>query len=99
MTTTVFVAITGNKVVSVECPQGKRQLQPGQHCSFTIHGEQSVSVKEIGGFIMAHIKAQALWAAYSAEAGGQTFDGKPLPTWEELGEDRQRCWVRVAREA
>lgn len=37
--------------------------------------------------------AQRAWAAYSAKAGGVTFDGKPLPTWEELGDDRQACWL------
>lgn len=33
-----------------------------------------------------------MWAAYAAQAGGKTFDGKPLPTWEELGDERQACW-------
>jgi hypothetical protein len=40
-----------------------------------------------------------LWKSYSYKAGGKTFDGKPLPTWEELGEDRQECWRAVARRA
>lgn len=43
--------------------------------------------------------AGALWDAYSIKAGGKTFDGKPLPTWEELGEDRQFCWHAVAKRA
>ena len=43
--------------------------------------------------------AGALWDAYSIKAGGKTFDGKPLPTWEELGEDRQSCWHAVAKRA
>jgi hypothetical protein len=33
-----------------------------------------------------------MWDAYAAQAGGKTFDGKPLPTWAELGEERQACW-------
>jgi len=37
--------------------------------------------------------AQRAWAAYCSQAGGVTFDGKPLPTWEELGEERQACWL------
>jgi hypothetical protein len=37
-----------------------------------------------------------MWDAYAKQAGGVTFDGKPLPTWEELGEDRQACWRAAA---
>jgi hypothetical protein len=40
--------------------------------------------------------AKIMWDAYSQKAGGKTFDGKPLPTWEELGEDRQSCWSAAA---
>jgi hypothetical protein len=32
-----------------------------------------------------------MWGAYCHKAGGKTFDGKPLPTWAELGEERQAC--------
>ena len=40
-----------------------------------------------------------MWAAYCEAAGGVTYDGKPLPTWEELGEDRQKCWMAAGKEA
>ena len=40
--------------------------------------------------------AKLMWDAYAIQAGGKTFDGKPLPTWDELGEDRQSCWVAAA---
>lgn len=40
--------------------------------------------------------AKLMWDAYAVQAGGITFDGKPLPTWDELGEDRQSCWVAAA---
>jgi hypothetical protein len=40
--------------------------------------------------------AKIMWDAYAIQAGGKTFDGKPLPTWDELGEDRQSCWVAAA---
>ena len=33
------------------------------------------------------------YAAYCVQAGGVTFDGKPLPTFYELGEERQACWI------
>jgi hypothetical protein len=40
--------------------------------------------------------AKLMWDAYAIQAGGKTFDGKPLPTWDELGEERQACWVAAA---
>ena len=42
--------------------------------------------------------AQKAYAAYCKQAGGKTFDGKPLPTYQELGVDRQACWVAAAKE-
>ena len=38
-------------------------------------------------------KAIKAYAAYCVQAGGVTFDGKPLPTFEELGDERQACWI------
>ena len=40
--------------------------------------------------------AKQMWDAYAIQAGGKTFDGKPLPTWDELGAERQSCWVAAA---
>ena len=40
-----------------------------------------------------------MWAAYCEAAGGVTYDGKPLPTWEELGDDRHKCWIAAGKEA
>ena len=37
-------------------------------------------------------KAVKAYTAYCKRAG-VTFDGKPLPTFEELGEERQACWI------
>ena len=37
-----------------------------------------------------------MWDAYAKQEGGVTFDGKPLPTWDELGEERQACWKAAA---
>jgi hypothetical protein len=42
--------------------------------------------------------AQAGYAAYCKRAGGMTFDGKELPTFEELGAERQACWIACAVE-
>ena len=43
--------------------------------------------------------SKRMWDAYAKQAGGVTFDGKPLPTWDELGEERQLCWIAAAAEA
>jgi hypothetical protein len=40
---------------------------------------------------------QRMWAAYSEAAGGVSIEGEPLPTWEELGEERQACWYAALR--
>lgn len=40
---------------------------------------------------------QRMWASYANQAGGKTFDGKPLPTWSELGDERQACWRAALR--
>ena len=45
------------------------------------------------------IIAKIMWDAYCVQGGGKTFDGKPLPTWEELGEERQACWIAAAEAA
>ena len=37
-----------------------------------------------------------MWEAYAKQAGGASFDGQPLPTWDELGEERQSCWIAAA---
>ena len=37
-----------------------------------------------------------MWEAYAKQAGGVSFDGQPLPTWDELGEERQSCWIAAA---
>ena len=41
---------------------------------------------------------QKAYEAYCAAVGGTTFDGKPLPTFQELG-DRQRAGWEAAAEA
>lgn len=42
--------------------------------------------------------AQSAYEAYCKQAGGKTFDGKPLPTYEELGAERQACWEAAAQQ-
>lgn len=44
----------------------------------------------------ADAAARLAYDAYSERAGGKTFDGKPLPTYDEIGADRQACWVAAA---
>jgi transcriptional regulator of met regulon len=42
--------------------------------------------------------AQVAYAAYTKQAVGKAFDGKPLPTYAQLGAERQACWVAVAKQ-
>lgn len=46
--------------------------------------------------IMNEDLAKIMWSAYCNQAGGVTFDGKPLPSWDDLGLDCQMCWIAAA---
>lgn len=41
--------------------------------------------------------AKTGFEAYSHNAGGRTFDGRPIPTWDELGEIVREHWRVAAR--
>ena len=43
--------------------------------------------------------AEKMYSAYCQQAGGLTFDGKPLPSFQELGLERQACWKAAAEAA
>ena len=54
MTTTVMIAVQGNKEVSIETPTGRMVLPPGKWVhGLQIHGEQSLKIAETGGFVDA----------------------------------------------
>ncbi len=40
--------------------------------------------------------AEIGYQAYYKQASGKMFDGKPLPSFEALGAERQMCWVAAA---
>ena len=40
--------------------------------------------------------AKQAWDAYAEASGGKTYDGKPLPDWEDLGEEKQAAWRAAA---
>lgn len=40
--------------------------------------------------------ARIAWDAYAVAVGGKTFDGKPLPTYEQLGETQKAGWAAAA---
>lgn len=42
--------------------------------------------------------ARRAYAAYCVKAGGKTFDDKPLPSFDELGAERQACWVAAVKQ-
>lgn len=43
--------------------------------------------------------AKVGYEAYCKQAKYKTFDGRPIPKWEELGEDRQACFVAFTKAA
>lgn len=51
MTTTVHIAVSGNKQVLVTCDKQQTVMQPGAHTTFLIHGDVKIEAKEFGGFI------------------------------------------------
>ena len=53
MTTTVMIATQGNKEVSINTPSGRMVLPPGRWFSLGIHGEQTLTIKEVGEFVDA----------------------------------------------
>lgn len=40
--------------------------------------------------------AQSAYAAYGAATGHRTYDDRPMPAWEDLGEQIQAAWVCAA---
>ncbi len=36
------------------------------------------------------------YEAYASSTGGKTFDGRDMPTWEDLPERIQRAWYAAA---
>lgn len=51
MTTTVHIAISGNKQVLVTTPNGQTRMQPGSHHTFGVHGDGEIKVQELGDFV------------------------------------------------
>lgn len=42
---------------------------------------------------------QRAYAAYGEAVGGRTHDGRPMPAWDDLGEQIQDGWTAAARAA
>ena len=42
---------------------------------------------------MIERNGRAAYARYSKAVGGKTFDDRPMPTWDELGETQKRGWM------
>lgn len=78
------------------------ELKGGDDATRCVYYARSAVVHELDASeTLADAEDRALrrmWDAYAAQGGGKTFDGKPLPTWDELGDERQACW-RAALQA
>lgn len=51
MTTTVYIAVSGNKQVKVTTQSGVTRMQPGAHHAFVVHGDGEIRVQELGDFV------------------------------------------------
>lgn len=51
MTTTVHIAVSGNKQVLVTTQSGQTRMQPGSHHTFSVHGDGEIKVAELGDFV------------------------------------------------
>lgn len=40
--------------------------------------------------------AKLAFDAYSKAVGGKTFDGRPIPQWEDVGETVRAGWIAAA---
>lgn len=40
--------------------------------------------------------AKTMFEGYKAHSNGLTYDNKPIPTWEQLGEDVRQHWIAAA---
>lgn len=40
--------------------------------------------------------ARVMFDAYNKQAGGKTYDGKPIPPWDEIGDNVQARWFAAA---
>ncbi|QRF55752.1 hypothetical protein [Variovorax paradoxus] len=55
MTTSVHIAVSGNKQAIVKTEAGETRMQPGSHFTFSVHGDGVIAIREIGPFISAPI--------------------------------------------
>lgn len=53
MTTTILIGTQGNKAVQVDTPIGTLTLQPGAWTQTAIHGDQSLTIREVGEFVQS----------------------------------------------
>ena len=72
MTTSVHIAVTGNKQALVTTQAGKTRMQPGSHHTFLVHGDGEITVREIGEF-MKEVH-EPLIRPYTPEDGDDTQD-------------------------
>ena len=75
MTTTVMIAVQGNKEVSIETPTGRMVLPPGKWVhGLTIHGEQTLKIAETGAFVDA---GQGVRYEDAPKAEAAVTEGRP----------------------
>lgn len=89
------------RIIVVAKGEPPADLKGGEETTRCVYSARSAVVHEVFAnedHAAAEDRAlRRMWAGYADQAGGKTFDGKPLPTWDELGVERQECWRAALR--
>lgn len=72
MTTSVHIAVSGNRQVLVTTQAGQTRMQPGSHHTFLVHGDGEITVSEIGQFLQG--VNEPLVRPYVPEDGDEAQD-------------------------
>jgi hypothetical protein len=71
-------------ISSMDCTSGK-QVGDKWEC---LYRDDNTDIKEL---------SQLMYQAYTIKAGGQTWDGKPMPEYKDLGHKVQLNWLAAAK--
>lgn len=88
-------------IAHVSSVSGVTSLKSEETCIVTLYSNKSCVIHDVAeneALLDAEYRVlERMWDAYNAQAGGYAFDGKPLPTFNQLSDDRKQCWLAALR--
>jgi hypothetical protein len=84
---------------SVLLHQGEGDRPGAGFCEWMPYQKGQAAKAEAAEQLSTEGRAIKAWNAYAECAGGRSYDGCALPTWEGLGKDRQACWMAAVAAA